>query len=96
MKNLIIISLLISNLWNAQVLENYPKNQDFYKGGIEKFYQDFQNVLVEKQLKPCENKNEIVVFSVIVYPDATIKYVKQLDEGVLNANKCTFDLAKTR
>lgn len=94
MKHWIYILLFISSLLDAQVLESYPKNQDFYIGGVEKFYQDFQNVLVEKQLKPCENRNEIVVFSLIVYPDSTIKYVKEMDESVLNANKCTFDLAK--
>ena len=55
----IIIFLLFSNLFSAQVLDAYPEGQDFYKGGEEQFFKELNKVLIDSKLNPCENKKEV-------------------------------------
>ena len=91
-KYLLLFSFFIcSKLFSQGIYERYPDNQTNYIGGNVKFYKDFHQVLIDKKLQPCENKNEILHFKVVVYPDKKIKYVKSEDA---EENKCTFELAK--
>ena len=94
MRKMFLFSILASGLFNAQILEYYPKGQDDYKGGNVQFYKDFHKILVEKNLKPCDNNKESYSFQVVVYPDDTIKYVKEENEEYLSKNKCAYDLSR--
>ena len=94
MKKITILFLFLFGIIDAQILEQYPSNQTDYVGGNVQFYKDFNKILKEKKLQPCENKNENFSFKIVVYPDNTIKYVKEDDSSVLEKNKCAFDLTR--
>ena len=94
MRKMFLFSILASGLFNAQILEYYPKGQQDYEGGNIQFYKDFHQILIDKKLKPCENKKEMYSFKVVVYPEKTIKFVKEEDEEFLNKNKCAYDLSR--
>lgn len=71
----------------------YPREQDAYIGGQEQFYKDFHQILIDKKLKPCENKNEVYYMKILVNEDASIKYVKDHTNTEMAAkNKCAYDL----
>ena len=82
-----------SILFSQNILEHYPPNQNDYVGGNIQFYKDFQQVLQDKKLQPCADKNENLSFQIVVYPDRTIKYVKSIEPEV-EKYKCTFELSK--
>ena len=84
LSKLLLLLIIFSQSINAQVLERYPKGQDFYKGGTQKFYSDIHKILLEKNIQPCENKNEVYDVKFVVYPDSTIKIVKDFDEENIN------------
>ena len=84
---------LITAFCNAQFYY-FPKDQSPYVGGVENYYKDFHRTLIDKGLKPCENKDEMYNLRVVIYPDSTIKFVKDSDENDLLENKCASDLAK--
>jgi hypothetical protein len=90
----IIIFLLFSNLFSAQVLDAYPEGQDFYKGGEEQFFKELNKVLIDSKLNPCENKKEVFFMKILVYPDSHISFVQELDTKALENNKCANDLVK--
>lgn len=94
MKKIVLFFIFGVGFFNAQILERYPKDQDDYHGGNVQFYKDFHKILVDKELKPCEDKNEIYSFKVVVYPDHTIKYVKEENTEALEKNKCTHNLSR--
>ena len=94
MRKILLFSIVTGGFFDAQILEKYPKGQEDYNGGNIQFYKDFHKVLKEKKLIPCENKNEIYSFKLVVYPDSTIKYVKDENDETLNKNKCTHDLSR--
>ena len=77
----IIIFLLFSNLFSAQVLDAYPEGQDFYKGGEEQFFKELNKVLIDSKLNPCENKKEVFFMKILVYPDSHISFVQEPDIG---------------
>lgn len=79
--------------FSQQVYENYPPGQTDYVGGNVQFYKDFKKVLIEKNIKPCE-KNEHYLFRLVIYPDQTIKYIKEEDQKYLEENKCAFDVSR--
>lgn len=83
-----------SLLFSQRILDRYPDYQVPYIGGYAQFYKDFHNVLVEENLQPCANKNEIYQFSVLITPDSSIRFIKDLNEKVVAENKCTHDLAR--
>lgn len=92
---LIIILLKFSAASSqTQILERYPDHQLPYKGGYEAYYKDFHDIIIDKKLQPCSNKNEIYQFSVLVRPDSTIQFIKDLNAKVVESNKCTHDLAR--
>lgn len=45
-------------------------------------------------MQPCANKGEAYNFRIVVYPDATVKYVKDKDPVQAEQNKCAFELSK--
>ncbi len=74
--------------------ENYPQNRNPYIGGYEGYYKDFHNIIQEKNLQPCNNPNEIYVLKVVILPDSSIQFVKELNEKIINSNKCAYNLAR--
>lgn len=93
-KFLILLAVVLPFCFGAQILERYPSGQDDYVGGNAQFYEDFHTIVKEKNMQPCINKDEVYLFRIVVYPDSTIKYVKDEDPTYAEKNKCTFDLAR--
>jgi TonB family protein len=96
MKKISLICLLIFSIFgfSQDVLERYPAGQNDYVGGNVAFYKEFHQILIDKEIKPCENKNEVYTLRLLVSPDKTIKYIKEEDEEKLKQKKCTYDLAR--
>ena len=86
--------LFISSYLSGQTqVISFPKDQHSYLGGRTNFYKDFQKVLLEKKLKPCDNKNEFLSAYVIVLEnDTAVLY----DPEKLHKpeNKCARELTK--
>lgn len=94
----ILFASLLGQLAFAQtqqpsVYDRYPDGQTDYVGGNIQFYKELHQVFVDQGLQPCDNKDEGFNVKYVVYPDATIKFVKE-DPEVLEKNKCTYDLIK--
>ena len=75
-------------------LERYPDGQNDYVGGNAAFYKEFHQILLDKNIKPCEDKNEVYTLRLLVTPEKTIKYIKEEDAEKLKQKKCTYDLAR--
>lgn len=72
----------------------YPKGQEAYTGGEVQFYKDFHQILIDKKLKPCENKSEFYYLKVLVNENSTVNYVKEeTDTEMETKNKCAHDLS---
>jgi hypothetical protein len=76
----------------AQVLDEYPKNQDFYQGGLVNFYKEAHEFLKENNAKEC-GENEIYVPRILVTKDGKVKQVQDADSENIAKNKCAYDLS---
>ncbi len=94
MKYFYAFLFVFPSLFQTQILERYPQGQTDYVGGNAQFFKDFHKIVTEKKMQPCENKDEYYNFRIVVYPDATIKYVKDEDPAMAEKNKCAFDLTR--
>ena len=92
-KIFIFYFICISVIFNAQILDRYPKGLEFYEGGRVAFYKQFHELLLEKKIQPCENKNEDYIVKVVVYPDSKIKLVKQ-DSLTISNSKCSYEITR--
>ncbi|WP_312767370.1 hypothetical protein [Epilithonimonas sp.] len=92
----VLIFLLKFSIANSQteVLQRYPENQMPYAGGYIGYYKDLHDIVVEKKLQPCSNKNEIYQFSLLIKPDSSIQFIRDLNPKVVESNKCAYDLAR--
>lgn len=91
--SLAVLSLNIFGQTAASNLYYYPHDQQPYQGGDVQFYRDFHQILVENNIKPCENKDEIYYLRVLINEDASVKYVKDdTNKELAEKNKCTYDL----
>ncbi|MGA9213366.1 energy transducer TonB [Kaistella sp.] len=95
MRKYLLLFCFISTFCNAQILDQFPKDQDFYEGGITKFYRDFHQIILDKNIKPCENKKELYSVKLLLTKDAQIKFVKDFDSFNISKNKCAYDLSLT-
>ncbi|WP_326981681.1 energy transducer TonB [Chryseobacterium sp. MYb264] len=72
---------------------HYPHLQNPYGDGEVQFYKDFHQVLIDKNLKPCDNKDEVFYLKVLIGEDATVKYVKDdTNKELAEKNKCAYNL----
>ena len=95
MKSLSLLFLFLFSIDSkAQILDQYPENQVPYIGGYEAYYKDFKAIIAENKLQPCSNKSEFYQFSVLVKADASINFIKDLNEKYVASNKCASDLAR--
>ena len=85
--------LFAGNLLFGQKAITFPADQYSYLGGTVGFYKDFQKVLLEKKLKPCENKNELYRALIIIKEDETAYFVEYEKPSEIT-NKCSYALAK--
>lgn len=94
MIRIFVFSLFIAfhSIFNAQVLDEYPKKQYFYQGGLANFYKEAHDYLVNNKLQEC-NSNEIYQPRFIVSIDGSIKLVKDSDTLDIAKNKCAHDLS---
>lgn len=88
----IFIFLLNTILFKAQLLDEYPENQDFYEGGLVGFYQEAHDYLVKSKAKECD-KNEIYQPRIIVTKEKVIKLIQDSDPENISKNKCAYDLS---
>lgn len=94
MKVRLLILLLIPMIFNAQILQEYPRYQIPYKGGYANYYKDFHEIIVENKLQPCTNKGEVYEFRVLVNEDQSISFIKDYNSEYVARNKCAYDLAR--
>ncbi|WMC07332.1 MAG: hypothetical protein PQ275_19510 [Elizabethkingia anophelis] len=101
MKKILLFTLLGSLFFAQQkeeaapvIYENYPKGHSDYNGGNIQFYKELHQLILDKKIQPCENKNELYNVKFVVYPDATIKFVKEENPEKAEKNKCAFDLTR--
>ncbi|MCT4327037.1 energy transducer TonB [Elizabethkingia anophelis] len=74
--------------------EQYTKGHDDYYGGNLQFYKDIHQIIVDKKLQPCENKNALYYQYILVYPDATIKLIDRENFEQIEQDKCVYDLTR--
>ncbi|MGL6038407.1 MAG: energy transducer TonB [Soonwooa sp.] len=90
----IYIAIFFSAFFNGQEQPKYPffpKDQHFYLGSFPEFYKDFHKILIEKNLKPCENKSEYFTAFVLIRTDNTVEILQnQTAEKI----KCSYNLTK--
>lgn len=87
----LLIIVIVSGSVKAQ--ENhpfFPNDQHCYIGAFPEFYKDFHQILIEKKMKPCENKDEFFTAFVLIKPDNSIEV---LDNKTSANNKCSFAIA---
>ncbi|RBI89291.1 energy transducer TonB [Elizabethkingia miricola] len=101
MKKLLLFTLLGSLFFAQQkeeaapaIYDKYPKGQSDYNGGNIQFYKELHQLIVDKKIQPCESKTELYSVRFVVYPDATIKFVKEEYPENVEKNKCAFDLTR--
>lgn len=94
MKYIFVAFILCFMKTSGQVLSQYPEGQHPYVGGNEQFYHDFHRILMATKKKPCENKDELYNLRVVIYPDSTIRFVKDELPEVVEENKCAHLLAR--
>ena len=95
MKNLILFFMMCFAISNAQeILQKYPTGQTPYKGGYEAYYKDFVDIIKEKNLQPCSNPDELYVLTLVVMPDSSVQFVKDVNEKIVDKNKCAYNLAR--
>lgn len=93
---LMLILLLRFSLAYSQtdILERFPENQMPYEGGYKGYYKDFHDIIVEKKLQPCTNSGELYQFSVLIQPDSSIQFIRDLNTKVVETNRCAYNLAR--
>ena len=66
----VFLFLLNTILFKAQILDEYPKNQDFYEGGFVQFYKDLNQIFIKNGFKPCNNReSEMFVAQIEIVDD---------------------------
>ncbi|OPC62619.1 energy transducer TonB [Elizabethkingia miricola] len=79
---------------NKIITQGYPIDQQYYIGGEVQFYKELHQVLIDKKLKPCDNKNELYTAWIIINPDASIIIPKEQDVKDINEIRCTYNLVR--
>lgn len=96
MKKLISILLLFSyTISNAQEsIYLFPEEQIPYIGGYEQFYKDFNKILMDKNISPCENQGEFYEFAVLINPESKISFVADPEDYNDKNSKCAKDASR--
>ncbi len=86
------ITIIIFSSCPAQILDEYPKGQDFYEGGLINFYKESHDYLVKNTIKKCGDQ-EVYQPRFIITKDAVVKLVKDSDTANIKKNKCAYDIS---
>lgn len=89
-KLLNLFFLLGFTIYSAQILDAFPKKQEFYKGGLKELYKDIHSIAVDKKLSPCETK-EIYHAKLLLTKEAKLKFITDFDSINIQKNKCAYD-----
>lgn len=89
---LLLLSYAISNAQESIYL--FPEEQIPYVGGYEQFYKDFNKIVKEKNISPCENKDEFYEFAVLIRPDSKISFVAAPENFDDKNSKCAINASR--
>ncbi|KFC23705.1 energy transducer TonB [Epilithonimonas lactis] len=90
-----LLILLCSNSYSqTTILDKYPPTQHFYQKGELNFIKSLQKAAKDYGVKPCDNKSDFYKLTLIVYPDKTVKFVKDSDSIGVGKSKCAYEFAK--
>ena len=95
MKKIYFLFLFLPFVFNAQILDHYPQQQSFYKGGTSQLYKDIHQIILDKKIEKCANPKELYLLKLLLTKEGEIKLVKDFDTVNVAANQCAFDLSKT-
>lgn len=89
-----MLFLMNSSLFSQdEILDKYPRNQEFYEGGISQLYSDIHQIIVDKKMVTCENPKELYRARLLLTKEGEIKFVKDADTEIVAENKCAHDLS---
>lgn len=96
MKHFYLLLIFVCGIFYSQteILDKYPPTISFYNKGELNFLKELQNIALENDVKPCKNKSDFYKLSWIVYPDKSIKFLKDTDTISVGKSKCAYDFAK--
>ena len=96
MKKLLLSSTLIlfSMISHAQIMDEFPEGQPFYKNGLNNLYSDIHDIIMKENLKPCENKNEIYQPRILILKNGQMIVQNDYDKSAVSNNKCAYDISQ--
>lgn len=91
---LILIVTAFSLLINAQnQYPEFPRDQHSYLGAYPEFFKDFHKILIEKNLRPCDNKKEITFVPILIKSENSAE-VLEMDSLKSEKHKCSTELTR--
>jgi len=95
LKTLIIMFFIVINsILNAQnQYPDLPRDQHSYLGAYPEFFKDFHKILIDKNLKPCDNKKELTFVPIIIKSENSAE-VLEMDSLKSEKHKCSTELTK--
>ncbi|WP_304343750.1 energy transducer TonB [Chryseobacterium koreense] len=91
----LFVAAIISITFYAQESQEsppfFPDDQHCYFGGFPEFYKDFNKIILENKLKPCEDKKELYTAFVLIGEDYSAQVLENQSSKI---NKCAFELTK--
>lgn len=94
MKKIYYLFLFLPFLFNAQILDQFPRGQNFYEGGITKVYYDIHQIIIDKKIEKCSDPKEIYLLNLLLTKEGEIKLVKDFDTLNIAQNQCAYNLSK--
>lgn len=91
-KILFLLTVIFISQIKAQVLDEYPKNQDFYEGGVINFYKEINEYLTKNNISECDSK-QIYQPRIFVTKEAGVKIIQDGDTENIARNKCAYDIS---
>lgn len=88
----LLVFLFFISQFRSQILDEYPKNQDFYEGGLVSFYKEAHDFLMKSKAKECD-KNEIYQPRIIITKEKVVKLIQDSDPENISKNRCAYDLS---
>ncbi|WP_419869465.1 energy transducer TonB [Chryseobacterium sp. CT-SW4] len=92
-KPLILFFICILTFFKAQVLDEFPHDQDFYEGGMVNFYKEAHDFLMGNKFPECDAK-EIYQPRIVITKEAAVQFIKDSDTANIAKNKCAYGLSK--
>lgn len=70
----------------------FPQEQEFYRGGKIKLFDEIRTLLKDHNLQPCEDDQQFYTASVLIRENATAVFVKDFDSANIARNRCAYDM----